>query len=94
VSHRASFLETPDRPVVIVHVEPQQLVDALACRRLRLQLGRALGGTPVILRCVIGSEVVCDGEPYLRHHAFDPEIDTLPVVWLDLDLDDPSAEAA
>ena len=83
--HRASFLETGDRPIVIIHVTHQQLLDEVACLRLRRNLRRALGGLEVILRCRSPHGIRFHADEHLRHHAMDPEIDTLPVVTLDLD---------
>jgi hypothetical protein len=84
VSHSVSFLETGRGRVAIVHVQPQQLVDEIECRRLRRTLGRVLAGMDVILRCRMGDSVSCDADAHLRHHALNPEVDFLPVVMLDL----------
>ena len=82
--HRVSFLETGQGTIAIVHVEPQQLVDEIACRRQRRAIGRALAGMDVILRCRLGDAVSCHADAHLRHHALEPEVDYLPVVALEI----------
>jgi hypothetical protein len=86
-----SFFETPNGPLAVVHVQPQQLADEITATRLRRSLSRSLGGLPVILRCRIASSVSFSADDHLRGYAVDPVIDCLPVMSLSHGLDLASA---
>jgi hypothetical protein len=79
------FVPSPNGPIVVADVRPGVIGDELAGRRLRIQLGRALGDVPVILRCRHnGASFSLDGERNLWSYAVHPTIDLLPAVGIDL----------
>lgn len=73
-----SFLSTPNGPIVIVHVEPPQLVDERRAARERARISRLLGDLPVIMRCSLGGHSLLSGDEHLHHYAISAEADTLP----------------
>jgi hypothetical protein len=92
MSYTASFPETPNGPVAVVHVQPPEIADELYCERVLRLLGRRLGGMPVVLRCRVGSVVLCSGDEHLYRYAQDPSVEFVEVV--SIDLCPPSADAA
>jgi len=79
------FVDTPNGPLVVADAEPALLMNEVSARRLRRDLSRALGETPVLLRCQIGSSWSFAGDPSLCRYAVDPLLETLPRVSLDIE---------
>ena len=83
--HSVRFLDTPNGPIVIADVSPQQLRDEISARLLRKSLSRTLGGAPVLLRCHAGNTFAFSGDPNLQRYAVDPMLEVLPTVEIYLE---------
>jgi hypothetical protein len=81
----ARFIPTPNEPLVIASVRPELLRDSAASARLRRSLSRSLADLPVALRYRQGNAYAIDGDEPATRYAFDPLLDTLPVIGIVLE---------
>ncbi len=82
IKRRVVFLDTPDGPVVVEQVGPEQLADARASARACQRLSLQLGNLPVVQRCVTREGMRFGGPVGLRQYAADPAVDDQPAVDL------------
>jgi hypothetical protein len=78
----ARFISTPNEPIAIVNASPEVLRDTEGAAQLRRSLSRALGQLPVVLRYRQGNVYAIDGDEIGRRYAFDPLVESLPVVGI------------
>jgi hypothetical protein len=81
----ARFISTPNEPIVIANASPEVLRDSAGAARLRRSLSRALADLPVALRNRQDNVYAIDGDEAAMRYAFDPMLDTLPVVGIVLE---------
>jgi hypothetical protein len=87
----ARFISTPNEPIVIANASPELLRDTAGAAQLRRSLSRSLGELPVVLRYRQGNIYAIDGDEIGRRYAFDPLLESLPVVGIVLEPRLPSA---
>jgi hypothetical protein len=83
MQYLVSFLETDNAPIVIIHVEPRDLLDDANAARTRAHVRSLVGGLDVVHRSCLGDHMLFGGERRLHRYAADEAVDALPVVCLE-----------